>query len=603
MKEEKLDISSTCWNKYKKLHTDKIVYLEKIYNIFNNLSKILSEFENNYKSLEIESFINPVENNKINETIKLINKSIISFINLNGRMTKNILKSFQEINKLIKNEKEKYDQVIQLAKNYKEVKKTMNNRKELFIHKMRIIEDSFKKGIIMKYEVNFDKKEMEDIIIIFNNYKDNVKEANNKRKCFIKNQKELLKLYQTVIFENEAELLQNINSNFFQVQKDQNDSSSLNMDKMKDKKKINKNEYNNEILSLYHSTEKPEEEIEVCYYNLKYKPYPTNQDSTPEDIIKVSQINDEIIKQMRKYLVDNFPECDLQIQEALVELPDVVNNFFEIKKELTEDKKKEIIKLIREDITIYPQILIILNRMRANSKLYKSKPHIEFLGIILKEILTVAEEKKDYSTAKNCILLSQTYYILDEKTNQKLFIFEQIKNNKWVNSTDFWRVFINNQIKYEFRRFESLYPEQKLNLLKNNPNINQKYIGRVKEILFSCLLSHTNNMMEFQIDKRITLKILDEFLNKYQYLDEDHIKSLYVIISPAQEEILKLRKEYQENNNLEKELIEDKKVEVKKKKKKEEKEEKEEKEKIEEKVEKEKIEEKENEKTIEKEEK
>ena len=562
MEEEKLDISLTCWNKYKKLHTDKIVYLEKIYNIFNNLAKILSEFENNYKSLEIDSFIFPIENNKINETIKLINKSIISFINLNGTMLKNILKSFQEINKLLKNEKGNYEQVIKLSKEYNEEKKKMNKNKELFIHKMRIIENTFKHGIINKHEINVDKKEMEDILVIFNNYKEIVKEANNKRKDFIKTQKDLLKIYQSIIFENEADLYQKLNSNFFQVQKYENDSTSINIDKMKAKKKINKKEYNNEILSFYHSKEKPEEEIEVSYYNLKYKPYPTSQVSTPEDIIKVSLINDEIIKQMRKYLIDNFPESDLQVQEASLELPDVINNFFEIQTEITDDNKNEIIKLIKEDITIYPQILTLLNRMRANSKLYKSYQHVEFLGIILKEILTIAEEKKDYNAAKNCILLSQTYYIVDEKTSKKLYIFDKIKNNKWVNSTDFWRVFINNQIKFEFNRFESLYPEQKLNLLNNNTNIDKKYLGRVKEILFSCLLSHTNNMMEFKIDKRIALKIIDEFLNKYKYLDEGLIKSLYVIISPDQEEILKLRKEYQENNNLEKELMEDKKYEI-----------------------------------------
>ena len=200
--------------------------------------------------------------------------------------------------------------------------------------------------------------------------------------------------------------------------------------------------------------------------------------------------------------------------------------------------------------------------MRANGKIYKSKPHIEFLGVILKEILAIAEEKKDYTTAKNCILLSQTYFINDEKTNQKKYLFEKIKNNKWVNSTDFWRVFISNQIKFEFKRFEELYPDKNLNLLNNNTKLDKKYIGRVKEILFSCLLSHINNMMEFKIDKRITLKILDEFLNKYQYLDESLIQNLYIIISPDQEEISKLRKEYQENINLEKELLEDNKNEI-----------------------------------------
>ena len=562
MTEDKSDIPSACWNKYIELHTGKIIYLEKIYNIFNGLSKIFSEFENNYKSLEIESFINPIENNKINEIIKLINKSIITLINLNGTMIKNILKSFRDINKLIIKEKEIYDKVIFLSKEYDEEKQKMNESYNLFIDKMRSIEELFKSEIIDKAETKMEKTDMEEALELYNNYIISVEDANKKRKEFNLTQLELLKLYQTIIIEKEADLYQKINSNFSQVQKSENDSTSVNVDKMKDKKKINKKAYNKEIISFYHSKDKEEEEIEVNNYHLKFKPYPTNKDSTSEDIIKISQISDDIIKKMRKYIIDNFPGCNLQIHEALIELPDIINNFFDISIELTEDIKNEILKLIKEDITIYPQILTILNRMRANSKLYKSKPHIEFLGIILKEILAIAEEKKDFTTAKNCILLSQTYYIKDEKANKKIYLFEQIKNNKWVNSTDFWRVFINNQIKKEFNRFEELYPEKKLDLLNNNTKLDKKFIGRVKEILFSCLLSHTNNMMEFKIDKRITLKILDEFLNKYQYLDENLTQNLYVIISPDQEEILKLRKEYQENINLEKELLEDKKIET-----------------------------------------
>lgn len=47
MKNGKSDIPSKCWNKFRELHNNKIVYLNKIYEIFNNFAKILSEFEKN----------------------------------------------------------------------------------------------------------------------------------------------------------------------------------------------------------------------------------------------------------------------------------------------------------------------------------------------------------------------------------------------------------------------------------------------------------------------------------------------------------------------------------------------------------------------------
>ena len=551
MYEEKSEIHSKCWNKYKELHTDKIIYINKIYEIFNNLSIILKEFDTKYKTLEIEKFINPIINNKINETIKMINKSIISFININQTMTKNIVNSFKDIRKLIKNENENniYKQLILYSMEYDEEKKKLIQSKAFIYDKLRLLEESITSEILDKKEIKIDKKDMENALNEFNNYKIYVSEVNKKRINFNKTQTELLKIYQKVILEKESELYQKLNINFYTAQKTENDLTLVNMEKIKDKKKINKKEYNKEILSFYQCKDKPDEEIEVFSYNLKQKPYPTNNNSTLEDIIKSNQLSEEIIKRMRKYLSVNFPDTSLQIQEAALDIPEIIIDFFEINLELTDDNKNSIIKLIKEDVTIYPQILILLSRLRANSKLYKSKVHIEFLGYILKEILSIAEAKKDYNAAKNCILLSQTYYIRDEKTNQKLFLFDKIKNNKWINSVEFWRVFINNQIVMEFKRFESIYPNQKLDLIKNNTNIPKKYIGRVREILFSCLLSHLSNMMEFFIDKKIVLKILDEFINKYQYLDDINKNNLYALISADQEVILKLRKEYQENDN------------------------------------------------------
>lgn len=551
MYEEKSEIHSKCWNKYKELHTDKIIYINKIYEIFNNLAIILKEFDTKYKTLEIEKFINPIINNKINETIKMINKSIISFININQTMTKNIVNSFKDIRKLIKNENENniYEQLILYSMEYDEEKKKLIQSKAFIYGKLRLLEESVTSEILDKKEIKIDKKDMENALNEFNNYKIYVSEVNKKRINFNKTQTELLKIYQKVILEKESELYQKLNINFYTAQKTENDLTLVNMEKIKDKKKINKKEYNKEILSFYQCKDKPDEEIEVFSYNLKQKPYPTNNNSTLEDIIKSNQLSEEIIKRMRKYLSVNFPDTSLQIQEAALDIPEIIIDFFEINLELTDDNKNSIIKLIKEDVTIYPQILILLSRLRANSKLYKSKVHIEFLGYILKEILSIAEAKKDYNAAKNCILLSQTYYIRDEKTNQKLFLFDKIKNNKWINSVEFWRVFINNQIVMEFKRFESIYPNQKLDLIKNNTNLPKKYIGRVREILFSCLLSHLSNMMEFFIDKKIVLKILDEFINKYQYLDDINKNNLYALISTDQEVILKLRKEYQENDN------------------------------------------------------
>ena len=239
MYEEKSDIHSKCWNKYKELHTDKIIYINKIYEIFNNLAIILKEFDTKYKTLEIEKFINPIINNKINETIKMINKSIISFININQTMTKNIVNSFKDIRKLIKNENENniYEQLILYSMEYDEEKKKLIQSKAFIYSKLRLLEESVTSEIIDKKEIKIDKKDMENALNEFNNYKIYVNEVNKKRINFNKTQTELLKIYQKVILEKESELYQKLNINFYTAQKTENDLTLVNMEKIKDKKK------------------------------------------------------------------------------------------------------------------------------------------------------------------------------------------------------------------------------------------------------------------------------------------------------------------------------------------------------------------------------
>ena len=568
MKNEKIDIAKSCWNKFKEIHSNKIEYLQKIYNIFNNLSKIFYEFENKYKSLEIDQLILPIENNKINETIKLINKSTISYVNTNRVMIKNILNSFKDIYELIKNENNMYEKVLSYFKEYDEEKQKMNQFKKNFYDKLEVIEDSIKSEILknksnnIKSNIIIDKDEMNEAIKEYNDYKISVGITNEKRENFNKSQNDLLKLYQKVIIEKEAELYQKINMNFYNVEKMENESTSMMIDKIKDKKKINKKEYNKEVISFYLSEEKEEQEFEIKNYNLKHKPYPTSNNCTTEEIIEASQISDEIISTMRKYLNANVPDCSLQIQEADINLPDIINKYLEIEIELTDLVKNDILKLIKEDLTIYPQILTFLSRVRSSSKLYKSKEHIEFLGPIFKEILAISEQKKDFKAAQNCLLLSQTYFYKDEKTNQKTYLFEIIKHNKWINSSEFWRIFISNQIKLEFRRFESSNPDLNLNLEKNE-NIPSHLKPKIKEIFFTTLLPNISNMLDLTIDKRIMVKVIDEFIDKYKYLDEANINDLFAMISPDSNEISKFRKEYKENTNLENEIINEKEKESK----------------------------------------
>ena len=52
-------------------------------------------------------------------------------------------------------------------------------------------------------------------------------------------------------------------------------------------------------------------------------------------------------------------------------------------------------------------------------------------------------------------------------------------------------------------------------------------------------------MVEFNIDKKIIVKIIEEFIHKYDYLKQEKIDSIYNLISDNKEEIQKLKEENQ----------------------------------------------------------
>jgi hypothetical protein len=178
-------------------------------------------------------------------------------------------------------------------------------------------------------------------------------------------------------------------------------------------------------------------------------------------------------------------------------------------------------------------------------------------------VISKSKKNKLYDNVKNCIILSQTYYYEDDK-KEKIYIFESIKNNKWLKTPKFWRNFILYLTEKDLGRFD----------LKK-----EKDFQKLGEVVFSNLLTFASNMKNFEIDKRIIVKIMDEFLEKYNYMSENNKKLIYEMIIQEkegevinnEEELEKLRKEYdislEKNNNDEtdKEIKEENKEEIEEK--------------------------------------
>lgn len=101
--------------------------------------------------------------------------------------------------------------------------------------------------------------------------------------------------------------------------------------------------------------------------------------------------------------------------------------------------------------------IITLSKQRTKGRFQRGEKLIEDLAEILNFILDISEKEQNYEDAKNCIILSQTFYteiIIDKKTKQKYkrYLFDYIMDNKWLTSISFWAGIIDYMIQKEIKK-------------------------------------------------------------------------------------------------------------------------------------------------------
>jgi hypothetical protein len=179
----------------------------------------------------------------------------------------------------------------------------------------------------------------------------------------------------------------------------------------------------------------------------------------------------------------------------------------------TKEEKKELISLLK--IPFFRTYFIItLSKQRTNSRFKREKKLVEDLADILNLILEISEKDINYEEAKNCIILSQTFYyevFRDKKQNikDKIYLFDYISDNKWLTNFSFWHGIIEFMIQKEIKKSEELNK----NIIANETPEEKRQ--RISNISFTQLLSYANNMLEFQLNKEDVLKMVEFFVEKY----------------------------------------------------------------------------------------
>ena len=525
--------------------------LNYLKNLENSLKDISEKVQNSNRNMTNITFA-PEEKN-IHDTLILIGLNIHKELDSNFNLLGQIIKHLTTHKDMLIKELNLYEELKKTNKELQEEKEKLKKNKENF-HKLgQKVENDIKKFVknipdlkdiyeneILNYEI---QKIIETPKVAFEEYKISLNKTNQLIKTYNSKQLNLFNFFPDISSEEGVFYFRLIKI-YLQSLEKQSEYFNLNISNIKNNKSL---ETNTKLMELIENSQnnKKEEKIQQFIH------YQSDLDYHKCENDKEFELSSKSINIIKNFISnDLFPNYDYDIEVKNYKMSQTIKKLFKEKGDINPELANNFMNLINEP-NVYKGFFVILSHLRATSKFLKSKELIDLLGKGFNIIAEYSVKNKLYENIKNCIILSQTYYYEDENKN-KIYIFEHIKNNKYIKNSRFWRDFIKDMIKKEFIRFESVLPDSNINVEKNI-NITNKIKEKLNEVVFSQLLTYASNMKDFEFDKRVILKIIEEFVEKYNYISKNNLDNIYTIITQGKEDVEKLRKEY--NTSLEDELI------------------------------------------------
>ena len=524
--QQRLNNKKAYYKKVTENFTDLKNSLNECYKKLNILKNKLSELEENKDMQEIIQLIyNKISNNQ-EEDIDLVD-NIIS--NLNEH-----IEDFREENKLYKEFKISREKLEEEKNNlYKceeDYQKTGKNSEKYILNYIQNNKNSFDNILKDNYELNNIGNQYKKSL---NNYNNAIKKVQELTKDFNNIQNKFYD-YLPNLEKRNRNLFKNIiklfNINILMEEK----QLIFNKSKIKEINKIEIDNELNEIIKDIKKLKKEEKEVKPNKYETEIDFNKCKDDKEFSLFSKSAMI---INKYLDEKLFENFDE---EKEKKKFEVIKFIKDLFEDKIIINEKTSDIFLEKLKYKF-VHKATFIVLSNLRAKSNFKKSKDLIELLSKGFNYLLSHVNKEDIFEYMKNCIIISQTYYYIDENNN-KIYLIKLIKNNKYLNNSYFWREFIKYAIDQELTKFRKLNYLSILESESETYKLNKE--NEINEIVFSQMISYINNIFEFDINKRIIVKIVDELIKDYNCLSETNLENIYDIISTDKNEIEELRNEY-----------------------------------------------------------
>ena len=475
------------------------------------------------------------------------------YIKLYSTVKNNILQSVIKLNdELFNEEKGLYNYYTICQERYKNSKDAMEKAEKLYINNIKNCEKYIKSIKMLEKDPQKTKEEKEKKII---KYKKSLEIAKSSKDKYINsvNEAEKMRVNKNIIEQQILEHYEKMDRYNYAKIKEligimvdiYNNMLNILFGSLAQLKHENNNINIQNDIELFLSDKnenKPDNPIEFIPYvpeaNLKTTSITGDENETNQLILDY-----EIIKNLRKNFKEICKDLNMEEEEEKYRLRILSLKIFqEENTSFSKEEKIELIGLLKNS-QFRNYFIINTSKQRTKSRYKRSENALDDLGDIFNVILGYSEREQNYEEARDCIIISQTFYaeLMVENQKYKKYLFEYIIDNQWLKNLSFWEGIIDLSIKKELEDNEQKNKET----ISKETDIEKK--ERISNICFSHMLPLTNNMIEFFFKKDIIKKTVDLFVKKYD-IDEKNSKMIYDNIDSTPEPPLPLSKRKKKSN-------------------------------------------------------
>ena len=221
---------------------------------------------------------------------------------------------------------------------------------------------------------------------------------------------------------------------------------------------------------------------------------------------------------------------------------DINNNEEDVLYDLNEDEKI-VLEILLNKHCNRVIFLHLLNRYRTEGKYLLPREIYNFISNLFIKILDTYKQDKDIFSAKNIIILSQTYF--SKIKEQKIYLYKSINNHEIFKDSNFWEFLFNYEMNKEKIKISNIEMTSIINDELEIPQVEKKNKRKLQNLAYGQLMSLASNMKDFGFDPVKGFEIIEPKTKSYN-LKQDLIEIIKNVLGYKES----MKEEEKNNENI-----------------------------------------------------